>query len=175
MGDSNLSYDDLLKIVELVQSSPDFNEFHLKYGDIEVDLRKQGAGAASAGQPAPPVVERAPAPSSPQSAPAKEKTPANAEVVPALAAAAAADALPPGAKIIKSPMVGTFYAAPEPGGKPFITVGQRVEPDTTVCIIEVMKLMNTIRADHAGVITHILMKDGEPVEFGQALIAIDPK
>ena len=163
MGDSNLSYDDLLKIVELVQSSPEFNEFHLKYGDIEVDLRKQGAAPAS------------PASLPPQPAPPKEKPPARTDKEPEPTAAVTPDALPPGAKIIKSPMVGTFYAAPEPGAKPFVTVGERVEPDTTVCIVEVMKLMNSIHADHAGVITHILVKDGEPVEFGQPLIVIDAK
>lgn len=174
MGDSKLSYDDLLKIVELIQSSPDFNEFHLKFGDIEVDLRKQGAGPASASQPAPAAVERASASSPPQPAPPKEQPPAKIDEAPR-SAAVAPDAFPPGAKIIKSPMVGTFYAAPEPGAKPFVTIGERVEPDTTVCIVEVMKLMNSIHAEHAGVITHLLVKDGEAVEFGQPLIVIDGK
>ena len=72
-------------------------------------------------------------------------------------------------------MVGTFYCAPEPGAKPFVQVGQKVEPDTTVCIIEVMKLMNSIAAGVAGTVTHVLVDDAEPVDAGQVIIVIDPK
>ena len=71
-------------------------------------------------------------------------------------------------------MVGIFYCAPEPGATPFVKVGQRAAADTTVCIIEVMKLMNSIQAGSSGLVTHILVKDGEAVEFGQALVVIDP-
>lgn len=71
-------------------------------------------------------------------------------------------------------MVGIFYCAPEPGATPFVNVGQRATADMTVCIIEVMKLMNSIQAGSSGVVTHVLVKDGEAVEFGQALLVIDP-
>ena len=71
-------------------------------------------------------------------------------------------------------MVGTFYVAPEPGAAPFVTVGQRVTAEMTVCIVEVMKLMHSVPAEHTGVITHVLVRDGEPVEFGQPLIVVDP-
>ena len=71
-------------------------------------------------------------------------------------------------------MVGMFYRAPEPGATPFVKVGQRIAADATVCIIEVMKLMNSIRAGSSGVVTHVLVTDGEAVEFGQSLVVIDP-
>ena len=83
-------------------------------------------------------------------------------------------AYPEGAILIKSPMVGSFYRAPEPGARPFVEVGQQVEMDTVVCIIEVMKLMNSVPAGASGVVTHILVEDGGPVEFGQVLVVIEP-
>jgi len=83
-----------------------------------------------------------------------------------------ASPLPAGAHVIRSPMVGTFYRAPEPGAPPFVEVGARVQPDTIVCIIEVMKLMNSVPAGVAGVVTHVLAENAHMVEYGQALIAI---
>ena len=74
--------------------------------------------------------------------------------------------------LISSPMVGTYYSAPSPSAKPFVTVGQHVNKGDTVGIIEAMKIMNQIEADHSGTVAEILVKDGEAVEFGQALIVI---
>ena len=74
--------------------------------------------------------------------------------------------------LISSPMVGTYYSAPSPSAKPFVTVGQHVNKGDTVGIIEAMKIMNQIEADHSGTVVKILVKDGEAVEFGQALIVI---
>ena len=74
--------------------------------------------------------------------------------------------------LILSPMVGTYYSAPSPSAKPFVTVGQHVNKGDTVGIIEAMKIMNQIEADHSGTVVEILVKDGEAVEFGQALIVI---
>ena len=71
-------------------------------------------------------------------------------------------------------MVGTFYRAPSPGAAPFIEIGDRVQPDTVVCIIEVMKLMNTIHAEAAGTVREIRVENSQPVEFGQVLIVIEP-
>ena len=73
---------------------------------------------------------------------------------------------------ISSPMVGTYYSAPSPSAKPFVTVGQHVNKGDTVCIIEAMKIMNQIEADLSCTVVEILVKDGEAVEFGQALIVI---
>lgn len=90
---------------------------------------------------------------------------------PGAAPADDAEELPAG-HIVTSPMVGTFYQAPSPGGKPFVEVGQRVQVGDTVCIIEAMKILNQIEADHGGVIGAILAENGQPVEYGQPLFVI---
>jgi acetyl-CoA carboxylase biotin carboxyl carrier protein len=77
-------------------------------------------------------------------------------------------------KEIRSPMVGTFYKAPEPGAEAYVKVGNRVTPGQTVCIIEAMKIMNEIEAEIAGVVREISVEDGQPVEFGQVLFRVDP-
>jgi len=77
-------------------------------------------------------------------------------------------------KEIKSPMVGTFYAAPEPGAEPYMKIGARVSAGQTVCIIEAMKIMNEIEADFAGVVREVCVEDAQPVEFGQVLFRMDP-
>ena len=84
------------------------------------------------------------------------------------------DVYPDSAVRITSPMVGTFYRAPEPGAPPFVEIGQAVEPESIVCIIEVMKLMHSIPAGCKGRVTHIEPQDGEPVQFGQVLLVIEP-
>jgi acetyl-CoA carboxylase biotin carboxyl carrier protein len=80
----------------------------------------------------------------------------------------------PHLKEIRSPMVGTFYKAPEPGAEAYIKVGNRVSPGQTVCIIEAMKIMNEIEAEVAGAVREISVEDGQPVEFGQVLFRVDP-
>jgi acetyl-CoA carboxylase biotin carboxyl carrier protein len=156
VSECKLSYAELLQIVKVFEASSEFSELHLKYGDAEIDLRKHGAAPALVplgGKNAERTDAAAPAPASQP---------------------VSAAAFPPGACVVKSPMVGIFYCAPEPGATPFVRVGQRATADMTVCIIEVMKLMNSVQAGSAGVVTHVLVKDGEAVEFGQALVVIDP-
>ena len=75
---------------------------------------------------------------------------------------------------IKSPMVGTFYAQPEPGADPYVRVGSRIKPGQTLCIIEAMKIMNPLDAEVAGLIKEIGVQDAQPVEFGQVLFRVDP-
>ncbi len=74
---------------------------------------------------------------------------------------------------VKSPMVGTFYSAPSPEAKKFVEIGQSVNVGDTLCIIEAMKLMNEIESDRAGIVKAVLLKDGEPVEYGEPLFLID--
>jgi acetyl-CoA carboxylase biotin carboxyl carrier protein len=83
---------------------------------------------------------------------------------------------PPKPKLleIKSPMVGTFYSAPEPGAKAYVTEGQRIARGQMVCIIEAMKIMNEIESEFAGMIKEVLVQDAHPVEYGQVLFRIDP-
>ncbi len=75
---------------------------------------------------------------------------------------------------IKSPMVGTFYSTPEPGGKPYISVGDRVSKGQIVCIIEAMKIMNELESEYDGVVREVGMADSHPVEYGQMLFRVDP-
>src|SRR5207247_2079527 len=129
------TYDDLLAIVRLIESGSRFSEFRLRSGDIEVDI-KRANGAAE-----PPVAAAsAPeSPAAPAAAPAHSPAPVHAD-------------LPAGTVVVRSPMVGTFYRAPEPGAPPFVDEGTHVKPDTVVCIIEVMKLMNSVTAGVSGIV-----------------------
>jgi len=96
--------------------------------------------------------------------------PAAAAAAPAAAPAEAAPV--PQGHVVKAPMVGTFYRAPNPGAAPFVDVGQTVKEGDPLCIIEAMKLLNEIEADKSGVIKEILVENGEPVEYGQPLFVI---
>ncbi len=166
MSKDNLSYEDLLRIVDLVETASRFSEFHLKAGDIEIDFRKRADAGAAAPLFQPAAVEPPQggelsngvdiAPQAPV-----EKTPHTSQ-------------FPADAAVVKSPMVGIFYRAREPGAKPYIEVGSRVTPETTICIIEVMKLMNSISAGASGVVTRILVEDAAPVEYEQPRVWIDP-
>ena len=75
---------------------------------------------------------------------------------------------------VKSPMVGTYYAAPEPGAKPYVAVGSRIAKGQILCIIEAMKIMNEIESEFSGIVTEIAVQDAHPVEYGQVLFRIDP-
>lgn len=181
--DKNITYQDLLQIIELIKSSSQFSEFHLKVGDIELDLKRGGSTlpAAPAAPALPSVEQQAPiglhsgAPAPPASRPERSEPAAvrSAETPSGSGALLAEPA--PGAVTVKSPMVGIFYRAPAVDARPFVEEGQRVEPDTVVCIIEVMKLMNSIHAGCAGVVTQVLVENAAPVEFGQALIVVTPQ
>ena len=185
-NDHQMSYKDLLELVELIKSCSEFGEFHLKLGDLEVDLRRVDAAAPPTPLAAP-AAEAAPArqpaaqPAAMQQAAAQQRhghVGAGELLLDAPgaqpAAAPGAASFPAGSLLIKSPMVGTFYRSPEPGAKPFVEVGQAVDAQTTVCIIEVMKLMNSIPAGGAGTVSHILVGDGDAVEFGQVLMVVAP-
>jgi len=95
----------------------------------------------------------------------------------AAATAAPAPAAPPPPKsneyVVTAPMVGTFYASPSPGAKPFVDIGDEVKVGQVLCIIEAMKMMNQIESDKAGRITSVMAQNGEPVEFGQPLYTIE--
>ena len=142
----------LKKLIDLVQESG-IAELELTEGEEKVRINRIGAGAPLM---AAPLYAPAPAPIPAAAAPAPE---------------APANALPDG-HVVKSPMVGTFYRASSPGAKPFVEVGQSVNTGDTLCIIEAMKLLNEIEADHAGVVKAILVENGQPVEYGEPLFII---
>ena len=89
-------------------------------------------------------------------------------------AGAAPSSVNSGEQEIKSPMIGTFYRSPSPEAGPYVEVGMEVNPETVVCIIEAMKVMNEIKAEARGVITQVLVENAKPVEFGQPLFKIRP-
>ena len=164
MSDTKITPADLEAILKLVESAEHLGDFHLKYGDLELRVSRN-APPADAPVPAP---RAAPARVPPAAAPA-------AGVEETKSARKPAAAVPPGMAAVKAPMVGTFYRAPSPGARPFVEVGDRVEADSVVCIIEVMKLMNTIHAGASGVVREIRVENSQPVEFGQVLLVIGPQ
>ena len=155
MAHEHLTYDDLLRIVELIKATEHFSEFRLKVGDIEIELRHRKSGTTA-------------------SVPPRVKAPAAESTVADRAQPAASAEWPEGSVVVRSPMVGTFYRAPQPGAPPFVEVGQAVKPDSILGIIEVMKLLNSITADVHGNIEQILVGDASPVEAGQPVIVIRP-
>jgi acetyl-CoA carboxylase biotin carboxyl carrier protein len=145
------------KFIELMNEH-DLAEIDLKQGDQRIRLRRPEAVTMSA----------VPTMSMPMSAGA-----------PAAAAGGDRKAAEPPADdsklaVIKSPMVGTFYAAANPDSPPFVKVGDQVGPDTTVCIVEAMKVFNEIPAECAGRIAAVLVQTGDPVEFNQPLFRVEP-
>jgi len=151
----------LKTLIDLVSES-NISELEITEADGKVRIVK------SDGQP---VVAAMPMMQAPQmvAAPVQAAAPVAAAAAPAAAPAPAAET----GHIVKSPMVGTFYRASSPNAKPFAEVGQQVKEGDPICIIEAMKIMNEIEADKSGTITKILIENGQPVEFGQALIIIE--
>lgn len=106
-------------------------------------------------------------------------TPAPQQYISPSAQAAPAPASAPAAQAekhleIASPIIGTFYSAPSPDSDPYVRIGDRIKPDTVVCIVEAMKVMNEIKAEIAGTLVEVLCRAGEPVEFGQVLFRVRP-
>ena len=152
----------LKTLVDLVSES-NIAELEITEADGKVRIVKAGAPMAVG---ATPLVMNAPAALMPASAPQA--------VSAAPAAAVPADGEDPdGGHTVKSPMVGTFYRAATPGGKPLVEVGSEVKAGEPLCIIEAMKIMNEIEADVGGSVTKILVENGQAVEFGQPLFVID--
>ena len=164
------TYDDLLAIARLIESGSRFSEFRLKSGDIEVEVKRANGNSSAQAQ-----AEIGPRTSAATAASGATVAPAQAGAQSPNAAAPGTTQVPSDATLIKSPMVGTFYRSPAPDKPPFVEVGTRVKADTIVCIIEVMKLMNSVPAGVEGVVTHVLAQNAQAVEYGQPLIAIRPK
>jgi acetyl-CoA carboxylase biotin carboxyl carrier protein len=153
----------LKKLIDLVQESG-IAELEITEGEERVRIASGGAVTVT------PLGAAAQAAAVPAGLPAA----APAAMAAAAATAAAASAPPAGAEghVVKSPMVGTFYRAPAPDAKPFIEAGGTVKEGQIICVIEAMKLMNEIEADASGTIKAILVENGQPVEYGQALFLI---
>jgi len=158
-GIHSIDLKDVKRLAQLLRETPEIGSIEVKgwFGTGVVITRTTAAPVAAA---APVVVAAAPAAASAADQ-TREAPPRPASTAPQL-------------KEIRSPMVGTFYKAPEPGAEAYIRVGNRVTPGQTVCIIEAMKIMNEIEAEIAGTVREILVEDSQPVEFGQALFRVDP-
>lgn len=163
----NLTNDDVLKILKIIDES-NYDEICIEVGDLKVHVRKQGGAPVGAlweevntGKQeskvlSPQEFETAsiPAPKTEQQA-----APRDAQI-------------PEGTAVICAPTLGTFYRAPSPGAKPFVEVGDKVKPDDTVCLVEIMKLFNPIKASVTGTVAQILVETGAMVEYNQPLILV---
>lgn len=141
------------KLIELLEES-NVEELEIKEGEESVRISRGSRGVAA--QPMQTYIQQ----------------PAQAPAAAAPIAAPEPAAPAPTTHAVRSPMVGTFYRSSSPGAAAFAEVGQKVNAGDTVCIIEAMKMMNQIQADKSGVVEAVLIEDGEPVEFDQALITI---
>jgi acetyl-CoA carboxylase biotin carboxyl carrier protein len=153
---------DLRKLKTLIDLVSESNVSELEITEAEGKVRIVKGGGGNGQMFAPPGVSAGAA--------SAQALPATA--APQAAPAPAAPAAPAG-HVVKSPMVGTFYRAASPGGKPFIELGAQVKEGDTICIIEAMKILNEIDADKAGTITQILAENGQAVEYGQPLFVIE--
>ena len=148
-----MKIDDIKAIAEIVAAN-DLAELKLEREGFTLEIKRGSTVVAAA-----PVAVAAPV--------------AAAAPAPAAAAPAAAAPAPANRVTIDSPLVGTLYRAPSPEAAPFVKVGDKVTPDTVVCIVEAMKVMNEIKAEKSGVIKDILVENGSAVEFGQPLFVIE--
>jgi acetyl-CoA carboxylase biotin carboxyl carrier protein len=156
MSDKRIDYEEIAKLVSFLEEK-NLTEFELEVEGFKIKLSRAIASAA-----------------------APEKTEVTASAPQPELSAKPASSEPPAPNLsdnfyyITSPMVGTFYRAPDPASPPFVEIGEEVKKEQTLCIIEAMKLMNEIESDVDGVIAEIYVENGKPVEYGQRLFAIQP-
>ena len=155
---------DIKGIVDLMKKNA-ISEFEMEEADFKIKLKRDSGKSSGSGtlvaQEATPVMLPA------------SNAPIPASSAPAPVAVAALEPAQEGPEV-KSPMIGTFYRKPSPEADSYVEVGSMVEPDTVVCIIEAMKVMNEIKAEVKGTITEVLVEEGKPVEYGQSLFRIGP-
>ena len=161
-----LTYSDVQNILKIIDEAGHLDEIELVYGGFRLHVVRNGSdgGARSVAVTGVPAASKTGVPA-PSAAPAP---------VAAVRPTAEAVTVPDGMVAIRAPMLGIFYRAPAPGEKPFVEEGQRVRADDTVCLIEVMKLFNSIRAGVDGEVVKINAENGGLVEFDQVLILIQP-
>jgi acetyl-CoA carboxylase biotin carboxyl carrier protein len=165
--DMELSEDDVLHILKLIDESK-FDYFQLEVGELKITVSK-GEPIPLASSPrsaavSPPAAVEPPKPSPAAPPPAQQSAAARAD------ARAAAEGLLP----IVAPLLGTFYVAPEPGAPPFVQLGAAITEDTTVGLIEVMKVFNSVRSSVKGTVVEVVAQNGQFVEFGETLFLVKP-
>ncbi len=154
---------DIKAIIDLMKKNS-ISDFELEREDFKIRLKRAGLNGGAGGIAALEDAAIMALPASGVSAPVQQ----------AAAPVVAAGGAKSNEVEIKSPMIGTFYRSPSPESGSFVEVGAEVNPDTVVCIIEAMKVMNEIKAEVKGVITQVLVENGKPVEFGQPLFKVRP-
>lgn len=159
-----LTHEDVERILRLIDESG-YDEIRIEYGDLKLHVRRKGGFTQVAGVPG--GATPAPAPRVALSADETGSSSPRAGPAPAQ--------IPAGSVVVRAPMLGTFYRASSPGAAPFVEIGSEVRADSTVCLIEVMKLFNTLKAGVAGRVSQILVENAAMVEYDQALIVIEPK
>jgi len=160
VGDATMiKLEELQALVQLMVDN-DLTELELRDGEESVCLKRGGPSVVAAAAAAPTAAVQSGAPSPGVEAPAP---------------APPAEVEDDGLVAIESPMVGTFYASPDPDSPPFVQVGSSVTPETVVCLVEAMKVFNEVKAETTGVIERVLVKNGEAVEFGQPLFLVRPQ
>jgi len=157
-----MTVDEIRELINLAAETG-IAELEVQRGDARVRIRRAGFAAA------PQEIVIAPQHAAAIAAPASASNPVAAVEPGREKAEKPAD---PNLVLVKAPIVGTFYESPSPGAAPFVAVGERVQPGKVLCIIESMKLMNEIEAEHSGIIESRLVLNGQPVEYGEALFAI---
>jgi acetyl-CoA carboxylase biotin carboxyl carrier protein len=165
-----LSGNDILQILKTLDELG-YRRFYLEHGDLKLEVDSEGGGTV----PQPPSASTAAMPAAPQAAPQGAPEPA-AEPVPGPAPPAPFSVEPPreGLIAVTAPMTGTFYRAPAPDAPPFVEAGDAVEAAQTVCIVEVMKLFNSIAAGVAGTVVEVCVDNESPVAAGQPMVWIEP-
>jgi len=159
---------DLKEVRELIKlvTERGITEFEIEREGFRLRIARPGETPVPI-MPTAPLIIQAPVATAPETL---QLAPATASPTPTTASPSAAPE--PELHIIKSPIVGTFYRSPSPTAEPFVKIGDQVEQDTVVCIIEAMKLMNEIHAEAVGEIAKIFVENGQPVEYGQPLFGI---
>jgi acetyl-CoA carboxylase biotin carboxyl carrier protein len=163
-----MNLDELKRILEIVREH-ELIEFELEQEGVKLRLKKQGlavSGAVPASQAATP---------NGSAGQVSHLAPPPGPVVVPLANPAASDEAEVEFAVVKSPIVGTFYRAPEPGAPPFAEVGAVVKKGQVLCIIEAMKMMNNIDSEYSGTVVKVYAENGQPVQFGERLFAIRAK
>jgi acetyl-CoA carboxylase biotin carboxyl carrier protein len=176
--DSHISVDwqELKRLLEFMEEHG-LEEFEYSRGDFRVRLRKPGSGVVwhPAAIPGRPEGEwRGLRETGGRGGGATDDETAGGTAGAETSGSAAGEEQANGAHVVKSPIVGTYYEAPNPGAPPFIKLGDHVSAGQVICIVEAMKLMNEIESDASGKVTKIFMQNGQPVEYGQPLFVIQP-
>ena len=165
-----LSFSDLKEIASILRDADNLSEFSMKFENLEISLTRSIQFAGDQGQKA---CDESSVVAVGNTATEKLKT-SSVPIGKPVGQVTTHSAVPmvEGAHVVRSPMVGTFYRSPEPGAKPFVEIGSHVKKGDVICLIEVMKLINSIVAEGDGEIVEILVDNGGVVEFGQPLITI---